>query len=482
MSHRVAALVALFVTTLISAIMITPTAAARTPLDRPAIDRYVADYLDRHGLPGASIVVVKDGRTIHSGGFGGRGADRISADTPMAIASVSKSFTAFAVLQLVGAGDLGLDDRVAEALPEFRVADPRAEQITVRQLLSHTSGLPNPVIVGPAGTLEQGVARISGWRLAADPGTRHAYSNANYWVAARLVEVVSGRSFPDYLRQRIFAPLGMASTHSVITTAEPDPGLQGGHVTAYGTAIGTREMVAMSGGAGGVITTARDMGRWLAMQNRQGVTADGRRLLSADLLRLSHRPQPGAGRGGLGWQLSGPGVSPARIGHSGNLGGYNAQADLVPSSGYGVAVLLNSFTTTREHAYEISSGIIDITEDRSVEIGTPVPTIIDLALGVATLAAAGLTVLGIRRAGPWVERRKDWPGWRFGLRLLPQLIMPSTAVLIFAVVPTLQNNSATAYDAFALWPAAIILVIVAAVAGAALTAARVGHRIGRRAG
>ena|SRR5699024_5533691 len=124
-----------------------PGAAAATGSDRPdfdEIDSFVTDYLDRHGLAGASIAVVKDGHVLHTAGYGDTGEKRVSSDTPMDLGSVSKPVTAFAVLQLVDAGKMGLDDPVVEHLPDFKLDDPRDSQITVRQLLSQRRGLAMP--------------------------------------------------------------------------------------------------------------------------------------------------------------------------------------------------------------------------------------------------------------------------------------------------------------------------------------------------
>lgn len=190
-----------------------------------------------------------------------------------------------------------------------------------------------------------------------------------------------------------------------------------GHVTAFGLALPAEEMAAMLAGSGGVVSTADDMALWLAMQTDSGRTEAGRQLLPTPLLRESHTPQPGAERAGLGWMMSSPGVDPARVSHSGVLQRFNAQMDLVPSSGYGVAVMLNSFTPTHEHAYAISSGIIEISEGGEPSLGPPVATLIDLGLGLLTLLVIALTALGLWRSGRWASRRADWPAWRFGLRL-----------------------------------------------------------------
>lgn len=173
------------------------------------------------------------------------------------------------------------------------------------------------------------------------------------------------------------------------------PGLPRGHVTAYGTAIPISEMEIMFSGAGGIVTTAADMGKWLSMHTDDGVSPSGVRLLSSSLLEESYSPQPGSEHYGLGWSLSSSGVAPQRIQHSGALSSYQAQQSIVLSSGYAIAVILNSFTTTFEHAYEMSSGIIQLTEGQAPAIKAPVPTIIDLSLGFLTLLYASF---GIRES------------------------------------------------------------------------------------
>jgi len=108
-------------------------------------------------------------------------------------------------------------------------------------------------------------------------------------------------------------------------------------------------------GSGDVVATAADMARWLALQTSGGRTRDGRQLLSRSLLDASHTPQLGADRYGLGWSRSGSGIEPARISHGGSHSRANAEVDLVLSSGYGVAVMLDSFTPTFDHSHAISS-------------------------------------------------------------------------------------------------------------------------------
>lgn len=452
--------------------------AAAQSLETNDIDEFVMNYIKRNGLPGASIVVVKDGQVVYKNGYGhDSNGEPLTEKSLMRIASVSKSFTAFAVLQLVDEGKIKLDDPVVNYVPKLTIDDSRWDQVTIRQLLSHTSGIPNPTIVSPTNNLKAGVDRLHDWKLQSQPGDKYAYSNANYWILAQLVEEISGMEFSQYLKQKIFTPLGMNDSLTAVNSGDPVQGLPKGYVTAYGTAIPWTELEQMFQGAGGVVTTASDMGKWLSMLTKKVKSESGEQLLSEELLEASYSPQPGSEKYGLGWSLSSPNVKPARISHSGSLSTFQSQQDIVPSSGYAVAVLLNSFTPTLEHAYEISSGIIQLTEGNEPEIKAPVPKIIDLSLGVITLIYLVLGIRGMIRSKKWSAIRKKHSAWRFYLRLIPQLVPVVGIGWLFFIVPTLKNNSSTTIDAFGIWPAAMLLLAIVFIIGLVLTFIRIYYRI-----
>jgi hypothetical protein len=170
-------------------------------------------------------------------------------------------------------------------------------------------------------------------------------------------------------------------------------------------------------------------------------------------------------------------VEPPRISHSGALSTYQTQQDIVPGSDYAVAVLLNSFTPSREHAYEISSGIIQLTAGGQPEIKAPIPTIIDVSLGVMTLIYLLLGIKGILRSEKWADRRSHQPAWRFFLQLVPQMAAAAGIGWFFFIVPTLQDNSSTTLDAFGIWPAAAVLLAVIFILGLVITIRRVYYRL-----
>jgi CubicO group peptidase (beta-lactamase class C family) len=454
------------------------SAQAAGPFNTEDLDKYVTNYIERNGLPGASIVVVKDGKLVYEKGYGHDSEGKsITEKSLMRIGSASKSFTAFAVLQLVDEGKIQLDDPLIKYLPEVKLDDSRWKEVTIRQALSHTSGIPNPVIVPPASNLKAGVERLNDWKLQSNPGEKYYYSNGNYWVLALLVEKVSGIEFSQYLKQKVFSPLGMNDSLTTVNSGDFVQGLPKGYVTAYGTAIPWTELESMNMGAGSIISTASDMGKWLSMQTNEGKTGTEEQLLSKKLLEESYTPQFGTKKYGLGWELSSPKVKPARISHSGVVSTYQTQQDMIPSSGYAVAVLLNSFTPTFEHAYEISSGIIQLTEGQEPELKAPVSKIIDLTLGVITLIYLILGIRGILRSKKWSDKRKQHPTWRFILRLIPQLVPTLLIGWLFFIVPALQNNSSTTIDAFGLFPAAMFLLAIVFIIGLVLTILRIYYRL-----
>ncbi|MGZ7066416.1 MAG: serine hydrolase domain-containing protein, partial [Candidatus Aminicenantales bacterium] len=174
--------------------------------------------------PGAAVLVVKDGRAVFERGYGVtdlRAMRRIDGRTNFRLASVTKQFTAAAVMLLVRDGKLHYDDRLTGIFPGF---PDYGRAITIRHLLNHTSGLPDyEDLMPPAGPSvpveevqikDAGVLELLERQKAGTfvPGTRWAYSNSGYVVLGLVVEKVSGRPFSEFLRDRVFAPLGMTNT------------------------------------------------------------------------------------------------------------------------------------------------------------------------------------------------------------------------------------------------------------------------------
>ncbi|MER7499764.1 serine hydrolase domain-containing protein [Nonomuraea pusilla] len=441
-------------------------AASRGELTPAAVDAYVRKALESTGLPGLSVVVTHGGRVVHAAGYGhDSGGRTVTKDTPMRVASLSKSFTAAAVMTLAERGRIALDEPVAGQLPGFRMADPRAARVTVRQLLNQTSGLSDATVdmdaLEDASSLADYVSRLSGSRLRADPGTRWEYCNVNYNLAARLVETASGQRFGDYLREHVFGPLGMTS--SAVSDRQVRPA--DGYVSVFGAWVPRREAPGFldGSGSGGVITTAADMGRWLLMQ-----TGDGGPVLDRESLETMHRPAGGRDYG-MGWGLD---RDTGQLVHSGNLFTYTAVEALSPRTGYGFAVMANSAALTDE-TYTIMQGLTAMSEGGTPEAPGGDRQLYELVLGGFALVAAALGALGVARAGRWAARRAGRARWRAGLRLLPALLPVAVLAAYPGLVSFLMNGRAVTWAQLTYFAAPLsVALLAAAVAGAATTAAR----------
>ncbi|HKJ02424.1 MAG TPA: serine hydrolase domain-containing protein, partial [Longimicrobiales bacterium] len=182
-----------------------------------AVDSITAAVLQQSGVPSASVAVVRGARTEYLRAYGAARLDpRVDATTDMryAIGSISKQFTAAAVLMLQQEGALSLDDPVSKWYPEVT----RAGDITLRNLLTHTSGYSDfwphdyvPTMMQTAIDPDSVIARWADAPLDFEPGTKWEYSNTNFVLAGRIVEKVTGRPLFSFLRQRVFQPLGMST-------------------------------------------------------------------------------------------------------------------------------------------------------------------------------------------------------------------------------------------------------------------------------
>ncbi|MET8156159.1 serine hydrolase domain-containing protein [Sphaerisporangium sp. NPDC005289] len=449
------------------------TAGAPPGVTPAAVDAFVDRYREATGLPGVAVALVKGGQVVHVAGYGRTATgERVTADTPMAVASVSKSFTSLAVMQLVEKGEVDLDGPVRDHLPEFTMADPRAARVTVRQLLDHTSGMADSAfhersLPLPA-TLQGAVARLRTARLAAAPGTAFSYHNTNFQVAARLVEVVSGEPFAHYLRAHVFTPLGMR--HSGTVDTERDlPGSARGHLYVLGHPFAVPEPAGFGGGSGGVLSTAADMARWLIAQNR-GVPSER----SARELRAASERHA---RYALGWELGTTGRGTPFIGHGGDLFTSTADQLRMPESGYGVAVMANTGTAFGD-AHAITDGLVALIEDAEPEVPSALPyLLIDVVLLSLTLATAGLAARGVARSRRWAARRTGWQRSRLVPYLTP-LALCAGMVPVFRVLS--RGRDIAWIQLWYLYPTFMLWLVVAAVACTAVVVARLLGAMGAR--
>lgn len=340
------------------------------------IDRRVPELLDRHRVPAVSLAIAKDGQVFEWAGGTLNLATGVDAtrDSLFQIGSVTKVFTATLVLQLVDDGLLDLDASVRDVLPGFRVADESASvHVTVRQLLSHTSGFEGDVFVdtGPADDcLERYVEILADTPQLFAPGEMFSYNNAGFSTLGRIVEVLRGQPYERVLRERLLDPLGLR--HAAVDAAEAILHRTAvGHLEDATGAIAPTTVWAMerSGSpAGSVLAmSAGDLLAFGRMHAAGGTASDGTRILSAESVAEMQRGQvvlPDIDQGaawGLGWELF-ERSSPAVIGHDGNTIGQSASLRLLPEHGIVVAIVANGgaphpvFAAIVEHVLQELAG------------------------------------------------------------------------------------------------------------------------------
>ena len=324
--------------------------------DFAALDAFVEAQREAHGIPGVALAILEGGAVVHTRGFG----PSITPRTPFLLGSMSKAFTAVAVMQQVEAGRLALDAPVRRYLPWFQLADPQAaEALTLRQLLHHLSGLP----AGTTGaknerfTLEEHVRALGSVAPLEAAGVKHRYSSSNYQVLGLLVEKVSGEPFADYVEKHIFQPLEMANSFTSLEAAKAH-GLAPGHRLLAGVPVAA-ELAEERGRlpTAALISTAEDLGRFLSALI--GTHPNANVLLKPSSRAAILEPGPVAAETfsyAMGWRVGKTGEVPSHW-HGGALPNYRGAMVFSPSERWGVIVLSNLGSHAVDHTRGIAKGL-----------------------------------------------------------------------------------------------------------------------------
>jgi len=305
----------------------------------PGIDALMRDY---DGMqPGAAVLVLRDGEPVFRRGYGlavVEDGTAVAAQTNFRLASVSKQFTAAAILLLAEDGKLSIDDKVKRWLPSLPAA---ADAITIRQLLSHTGGLIDYEDLMPADQKAQlhdiDVLHLleKSDRTYFTPGQGYRYSNGGYALLALIVGKASGQDFASFLRQRIFLPLGMSHTFAHQEGVDEVPNRAYGYSRIDGHWQRTDQSSTSAVlGDGGIYSSLEDLARWDAALYDE-------RLLKASSLKLAFSPatrttEPDVPFYGFGWRINGE-----TLWHSGESIGFRNVIVRYPQRHFTVIILTN---------------------------------------------------------------------------------------------------------------------------------------------
>ena len=434
------ALVCLVLTLVLTIGNATASLTLQAETDFAAVDAYVTEQMNALGIPGMALGIVRNGQIAHLGGFGVADSSgrAVTPQTPFYIGSVTKSFTALAVMQLVEAGKIELDAPVQRYLSWFELADKEASaKITVRNLLNQTSGISTKDgdrFWGGQQGLEEHVRGLNEIQLTQPVGTTYQYSSLNFNIAGVIVEKVSGQSYADYVTQHIFEPLAMRHSYASRAPALAD-GLAAGHHYMFGHAFERDYDVPLSNGpGGGLIASVEDMTHYAMAQLSDGRYGDTS-ILSAQGIAELHAPAISSGGNqhyAMGWVVDSADGKPV-IQHTGDIGTFHSVAVLMPDRGSGFILLANA--SGFEQAGQVDGIAVGVFNLLNGKAPAPVSVPINVRfLYWAVLLTPVLMILGI--AYSW----RRWRNKGVGHILLVVVVYSGVALLWLIVVPRLTES------------------------------------------
>ena len=311
--------------------------------DTKVIDDYINSKMKSFKIPGLALSIVKNDQIIYLKGYGrsnGRGKP-VTPQTPFYIASLYKSFIGLGISQLIEAGKIDLDAPVKTYLRWFTLADPEAaRQITIRHLLSHSSGLStrsgiivlytNPV------SLEQLVRKQAKTRISQPVGSTYQYSNLNYFILALVIQTMSGMSYGLFIETNIFRPLDMRHSYTSQAKAKKN-GLATGYTALFGFMIPCIEPERKA--SIHLMVSSEDMAHYMVAQLNNGTYGGNSVISSRGMARTHNSLMPGI-HYGMGW-----GIKEDTISHAGAMQNFRANVYMRNDDNgdkWGIAVLINS--------------------------------------------------------------------------------------------------------------------------------------------
>ena len=359
--------------------MVTRDAAARVAGALKDLDGIINPALEDWKTPGLALAVVAGGKVALAAGYGYRDVEQklpVTPETLFAIGSASKAFTTFVLGTLVDGGLLNWDEPIRTYLHDFLLHDEYASaHLNTRDMTSHRSGLPRHDLTWYNNESITRAELVHNLRyLPANKELRETfqYNNLMFLTAGYLIEQLTGQTWEDAVRSRIFHPLGMARSNFDVAVSQRDSD----HALPYvqkGDEINKVEFrpITVMAPAGAINSSVREMARWLLVQLAEGAL-DGERLIDAGTLRetrqphmvvpgLPQEPEKSALTYGMGWFID-TWRGHLRVHHGGHIDGFSALVTLYPRDDVGVVVLVN------KNGSALTDLITDTVADRALEL------------------------------------------------------------------------------------------------------------------
>lgn len=348
------------------------------------LDVFLSNQMETYQIPGLAVAIVRNGEVEYLNGYGvaNPAGDPVTPNTPFLLASVSKSFTALAIMQLAEEGKININDRVQKYLPWFDVKGDGESEITVADLVYQTSGFSEydggQMNLRPNNPdeLETAIRDLDQTRLLFQPGEGWEYSNINYSLLGFLIQEVSGQRYESYIEQNIFDPLGMHDSHTSLESARANNAARG-YTVYFGTPLALDANMPYTTAilpTAGLWSSAADISHYLIAH----LGEEAEILVSAKGMNQIHAPgveiEPGYNYA-MGWFHApnvldpeflqtlntnlDPGDDLQVLWHEGDGPGYKAVVLMMPGQEYGVVLLMNTndFTITsvyKDFAWDVT--------------------------------------------------------------------------------------------------------------------------------
>lgn len=366
------------------------------------IEKRVTELMKQGNIPGLSLVIVRGQESTYVKGFGYADLEKKRAVTPQTLfelASCSKAFTALAVLRLAKEGMIDLDAAVSLYLPWFYVEwSGVRHDITLRQLLHHTSGIPARTISdipisGSEDALVNTVRNIVGVRLDHAPGSRYEYATVNYDILGAIIESVTGKSFEEYMRLYVFEPLGLR--HTVVGVPGKNPLMASGYkIGFFAPRRYDAPLFRGNNPAAYIVSNGSDMARWLGLQMGLVKTEFAALLQTSWTPDLSVTPQDSAlSSYAMGWIVNQ--YRSRLVYHTGLNPAFSAYIAFRPDDKVGIVLLANCSSNFTSY---IGNEVMGRLSGRERRQAAPPRHMVDLVCSVLSFAL-GLYLLGVLVAG-----------------------------------------------------------------------------------
>lgn len=399
------------------------------------LDAYIISYLEEYQVPGASVAIIQNNEYFYkkSWGITGESQEKVTTETPFTIGSISKSLTGLAIMKLIDANIIKLDDPVQKHIPWFKLEDKLGEaQITIKHLLTQTSGYSTYTGLSISdkesldlNAIKNNVKSLSNVKLTSLPGEKHQYSNANFLILGALIEEVTNQTYAEYMEQNVFKPLGMKNAAADYETA-----LEKGYLTGYQSWFGIPQKSSVTydnGGApyGYITASVEDLVQYIKFLSGKDYIG----YLSEYTLNQYKTPHIQTGENryyGFGIRISNPGTEEKIFWHSGSTPDSHAEMFYIPKSDWGAVILTNKNNQLEEEGlYYLKSGIINILNgNQPVSIPKNTQTVQFIIVGIISLLFLLSIYLLIKLKSKTSSKNRLWAMLGFVCLIVSAILVP----------------------------------------------------------